>query len=89
MIAEKATDNIGKAVYGLVDSGLFGFRVISGVVTGLRFTEDKPLYEVSFGKNSWWTPDILDNIDDLGKLFNLAPIERIKETHGLRVKFDK
>lgn len=80
---------MGKAVYGLVDSGIFGARIIAGVVTGIRYTEDRPVYEVSFGKNSWWTSDIADNIDDIGKMFKLAPIERIKETHGLKIKYEK
>jgi hypothetical protein len=58
-------ENMDKAVYGLVDSGIFGARVVAGVVTGIRYTEERPLYEVSFGKNSWWTPDITDKVEEI------------------------
>lgn len=82
-------NNIGKARYGLVDVGVFGLRVVSGVVTGIRYTEDKPLYEISFGNNSWWTSDITDNIEELFKLMKIPPLDRVRETHGLKIKFGK
>ena len=42
-------ENIGKAKYGIIENGIFGTRIISGIVTGVRYTEDKPIYEISFG----------------------------------------
>ncbi len=81
-------ENLGKPRYGIVESSLFGVRIVSGIVTGIRFTENKPMYEISFGKNIWWSSEITDNMEDIGKMLNLASIERIKETHGLKVKFD-
>jgi len=33
--------NMGLPKYGVIDSGLFGFRIIAGMVTGIRYTEDK------------------------------------------------
>lgn len=81
-------ENISKPKYGLIDSGLFGVRIVAGIVTGKRYTEGKPLYELSFGKNSWWTSEIADKPEDLIKFFNLAPLERIKETHGLQIKYN-
>lgn len=54
-------DKIGKPMYGIIENGAFGTRIVSGIVTGVRFTEDKPIYELSFGKDSWWTSDISDN----------------------------
>jgi hypothetical protein len=81
--------HIGKPRYGIVDSGLFGLRIISGMVTGIRYTEDKPLYEISFGKSSWWTANITDNTDDIIKMFNLASLERIEETHQLKIKYEQ
>lgn len=84
----KPIDNMGKPMYGVIDSGLFGVRVVSGIVTGLRFTEDKPQYEISFGKNSWWTTQITDKVEEIGKFFNLASIDRIKDTHGLKIKYE-
>ena len=81
-------ENIGKSKYGIIGSGLFDVRIVSGIVTGVRFTEDKPIYEISFGKNKWETSEITDNKEDIMKAINLASLERIKETHGLKIKFD-
>lgn len=81
-------ENISKPKYGLIDSGLFGVRIVAGIVTGKRYTEGKPLYELSFGKNSWWTYEIADSPEELIKYFNLAPLQRIKETHGLKIKYN-
>lgn len=82
-------DKLGKPMYGLINSGIFGFQIVSGIVTGFRLTEDKPLYEISFGSNKWWTKDITDKQEEIPNLFNLAPLDRVKETHGLKLKFDK
>lgn len=77
-----------KPVYGLIDNGIFGVRIISGIVTGIRYTEDKPVYEISFGKNTWWTNEVTESVEDLLKMINIAPLERVKDTHGLKIKFD-
>ena len=80
--------NIGKPKYGIVDSGLFGVKIISGIVTGIRFTEDKPMYEISFGKNNWWTSEIANSFEEIFKFLKLTSLDRIKETHGLKIKYD-
>lgn len=82
-------ENMNKPMYGIVNSGLFGLSIVSGIVTGIRYTEDKPLYEISFGKNTWWTSQITDKVEEIGKMFNLASLERIQETHGLKIKFER
>jgi hypothetical protein len=84
-------ENIGQPRYGIINSGLFGSRIISGIITGIRYTEDKPIYEISFGKDKWETSKIFDNIDDLTKTLELdiAPLSRVKATHGLKIKFEK
>lgn len=81
-------NNIGKPKYGIIDSGLFGLRIVSGIVTGIRYTEDKPVYEISFGKDKWWTSDLAETPEEIVSKFNLASLERVKETHGLKIKFD-
>ena len=81
--------NIGKPKYGIIDSGLFGVRIVSGIVTGVRYTNDKPVYELSFGNNSWQTSEIMDNQEDVFKALKLASLERISETHGLKIKFEQ
>ena len=82
-------NEFGKPKYGIVENGIFGTRIVSGIVTGVRFTEDKPLYELSFGKDKVWTSDITDNVDDLPKMLKLVSLERIKETHGLKIKYNQ
>lgn len=81
-------ENIGKAKYGILENGLFGTRIVSGIVTGVRFTEDKPIYEISFGKDKWWTSEITDNIYDIFNALNLTALDKVKETHGLKIKFN-
>lgn len=80
--------NIGKPKYGLIDSGVFGVKIVAGIVTGLSFTEDNPVYELSFGKNKWRTSEIADSPEELLKLMKLASLERIRETHGLKIKYE-
>jgi len=80
-------ENIGKPKYGIIGSGLFGVQIVSGIVTGIKYTEDKPVYEISFGKNSWSTSEIADSPEDIFKALKLASLERIAETHELKIKF--
>lgn len=82
-------ENIGKPKYGLMNAGLFGFTIVSGIVTGIKYTEDKPIYTISFGKNTWETSQIADDAGDLVKTLNLSSLDRIKETHGLKIKFNQ
>jgi hypothetical protein len=81
-------ENIGKAKYGIIENRVFGTRIISGIVTGVRYTEDKPVYEISFGKDKWWTSEITDNVDDIFKALKLASLDRVKETHRLKINYD-
>ena len=79
--------HLNKPKYGIIDASLFSARIVSGIVTGIRYTEDKPMYELSFGKNSWWTSEIAETPEELFKAFKLPSLERIQETHGLKIKF--
>lgn len=81
-------ENIGKPKYGVIDSGLFGLRIVAGMVTGIRYTETVPEYEIRFGKNTWWTSKIADTPEEIVKFFELAPLERVKQTHGLMIKYE-
>ena len=83
----KMYEDVGKAKYGLIDSGLFGVKIIAGIVTGIRFTETDPIYEISFDKNKWETSIITEDISDIIKFLKIAPLQRVRETHNLKVKF--
>lgn len=80
--------NIGMPKYGIIENGIFETRIVSGIVTGIRYTEDKPVYELSFGKDKWWTSEITDNIEDILKVLNLVSLDRVKETYGLKIKYN-
>jgi len=80
-------EHIGKPRYGIIDNGLFGTKIVSGIVTGVRYTEDKPMYELSFGKDKWWAADITDDTDHLIKMMNLTTLDRVNETHNLKIKY--
>lgn len=80
--------NIGKPKYGVIQNGVFGTRIVTGIVTGIRFTEDKPVYELSFGKDKWWTSDVTDSKEDLFKLLKLTSLNRVVETNTLKIKYE-
>lgn len=80
-------NNIGEPKYGIIDNDLFGVRIVAGIVTGVRFTEDVPIYEISFGKNSWWVSEVSDCVEDIVSKLKLVNLTRVKETHGLKIKF--
>ena len=82
-------DKMGKPVYGITENGMFGVRIVAGIITGVRFTEEEPVYEISFGKNKWWTSEIAEHFWELEEYFMLADLDRVKETHGLKIKYNK
>lgn len=49
----------------------------------------KPVYEISFGKNKWWTSEIAEHFWELEEYFMLADLDRVKETHGLKIKYNQ
>lgn len=80
-------DNIDKPVYALINSGVFGFSVVSGIVTGVLYTENEPVYTIQFGKNLWTSSNIAHSPEELIAMLKLPSLERIKETHGLIIKY--
>lgn len=79
--------NIGKPAYALVDMGVFSKTIISGIVTGVQYTEDEPLYTIAFGKNTWKTDTLFDDQESLVKALNIPTLERVSETHNLKIKY--
>ena len=39
-LKSKKMENIGKPRYGIIENGIFGTRIVAGIVTGKRYTED-------------------------------------------------
>lgn len=87
-LMEKLKEIIGKPTYGIIENGIFGTRIVSGIITGIKFTEGDPVFEISFGKDKWWTSEITDDIEDILKIMKLTSLERVAKTHGLKIKYD-
>lgn len=79
--------HISKPKYGIIQQGLFSMRIVCGIVTGVRYTEDKPVYELSFGKDKYETAVIAETAEELFAALNIPTLQRINETHGLKIKF--
>lgn len=80
---------INKAVYGLADRSTFGVRIISGIVTGVSYSEDfPPKYEITFGKNKTWVDKITESKEELITLLEITDLKRVKETHNLKLKYN-
>lgn len=86
VFTENYSDKIGQAVYGITDNGIFGARIVAGIITGIRLTEDKPLYEISYEKNSWWVKDITDNRAELLDMLKVAQLDHIRKTAKINLK---
>ncbi|HSE99786.1 MAG TPA: hypothetical protein VLA48_02730 [Nitrososphaeraceae archaeon] len=80
--------HIGQPRYAIIDAGLFGVRIVSGIVVGFRFTEEEPIYEIAFGRDKWWSSIITDNTDDIISHLKLGSLERIRESHKLSIKYE-
>jgi len=78
---------MGQPVYAIIDRKTFGMRFVSGIVTGVRYTENKPVYTIEFGKNRWESSMIAESKEDLLENIKLPTLDRVKETHGLKIKY--
>lgn len=83
------TEHIGKPCYALIDSGLFGARIVAGVITGVRYTESDPLYCIQMGKDLWWSSTIFFLRESVVDYIGLADLDRVQESHGLMIKYGK
>lgn len=80
---------IGNAVYAIVSNNHFGIKVVSGIVTGVHFTEDKPIYDISFGNDRYQSSEIFFSTDGLIAAFRLLPLEAVEKSHNLQIKYSK
>ena len=87
MFKDNYTDKVGKASYGIFDNGIFGARIVAGIITGVRLTDDKPIYEITHEKNSWWVTDITDNRAQLLDMLKVAQLDAIQKTAKVKLKY--
>ena len=80
-------ENVGKARYGVIENGVFGTRIVAGIVTGIRFTETEPVYEISQGSDKWWTSIITDKIDDVIKALKIESLDIVEKKSELKINF--
>lgn len=71
---------IGKPVHAIDNKGVFGLRIISGVIVGIEFTFNKPKYCVGFGNNSVWVNAVAETEEELIALLKLPKLDNIKES---------
>ena len=84
---EKYSDRIGQAYYGITDNGIFGANIMAGIITGIRLTNDKPIYEITYGKSSVWTSKITKNRNELLDFLKIEELSKIKQTAKVEVKY--
>lgn len=75
-----------KPIYAVVDAGVFGARIIAGIIIGIQFTNKKPVYCIGFGKNSVWTSNIAHNKEELLGLLEIPDLDKVAAA-GVEVKF--
>jgi len=69
---------IGTPVHSAVKSGIFGLKIISGVIIGIEFTHNKPKYCIGFGDNSVWVYNIAESKEELIELLKLPDLDVVK-----------
>lgn len=80
-------ENVGKARYGVIENGVFGTRIVAGIVTGIRYTETEPVYEISQGSDKWWTSIITEKIEDVLKALKIESLEVVEAKSDLKINF--
>ena len=83
------TNKLNTEVYGILDNDVFGLRIVMGIVTGVEYTEDAPIYTIAFGKNKWRTSIVTSNKEHLLDLALLTPVlSRVRKVNNLKIKWD-
>lgn len=72
---------INTPLYGVVDRGIFGLRIIYGIVIGVQYTSNKPKYCIASDNSSVWTDNVSDSPEGLIELLNIpTPTEIVNKT---------
>lgn len=71
---------IGMEVYALIDSGTYGFRVVTGAITGINFTKSEPeLHIVSLQYSGWSKGSMVTT--DRAELLDMIKVPDIGQKH--------
>lgn len=68
----------GTRVYGLVDRGTFGIRIVIGVIIGVEFTKDEPRYCLDHMGNKVWTSKVTEDREALLDMMELPKLHTAK-----------
>lgn len=74
-------------VYGVVDRGIFGVRVVTGIITGVQFTENLPLYKIEYKDGSVWTDKVTTDVNELLQLMQVTPLDSITKLLPLKTNY--
>jgi hypothetical protein len=80
---------IGTEVYALIDSGTFGFRVVTGAITGINFTKSEPELHIVSLQYSGWSKGNMVTTDraELLEMINIPDIGHKHQPAIVSIKF--
>lgn len=88
-LIDNVISKVSKPHYGVIDNGVFGTRVVVGIITGFKFTENnKPVYELTLGANNYWTSDVTTDKNDILDLLKIGDLTYIHEAHKMQLKYN-
>lgn len=75
----------GMSVYAVANRGVFGFRVYTGIITGVQFTSDKPKFYVKGGgdkgfEGGWFT-EVTDSKDEMLEMIETPNLRHLAAQH--------
>lgn len=68
----------GTPVYAVANRGIFGFRVSTGIITGIRFTNNKPEFYVASNKESGWYTEITTDKNEILEMIEVPDLIQVQ-----------
>lgn len=68
----------GTPVYAVANRGIFGFRVYTGIITGIRFTNSKPEFYVESNKESGWYTDVTTDKSEILEMIEIPDLFKVQ-----------
>ncbi len=79
--------HIGQIRYAVIGNGVFGKRVVYGLVTGIRFTDSDPIYSLQYQKNRWEVKRLYSDRLEMLNALEIPYEDTIGRDHGLDINF--